>query len=604
MKDLTNLYSNPLPANRKGTLYNAFPYPTKISPEAIAIFIACHTNVGDTVLDPFSGSGTTGLAVKLCDQPTDDMLETAKKMNINPIWGKRNATLYEISSLGAFVGQVMCNPPSHELFEKEADKFIKEMETELKELYEITDADGKKGTLRYTIWSEILICPSCKTEVSYWDNSVKHDPLEITQEFCCPKCNRKDIVSNIERSIENIQDPVLNKEVVRKKRVPVWYYGRTGKKTWNRKVSRLDRQSENEKIERFDTGQIPKRAVNWGILYRKGYHKGITHLHHFYSDKNLIVFSKLWEKTKVYPANLKNALRLLLLSYNASHSTLMSRVVAKKNNKDFVITGAQSGVLYISNLPVEKNILEGVKRKIKTFTASFELTENSGSSVSVVNASSTKLKIADNSIDYVFTDPPFGDYIPYSEINQINEAFLGPLTEAKNEVIVNKAQNKGIKEYASLMNEVFTEVHRTLKDTGSFSLVFHSAKSEIWRALVGAFQNAGFKVSHSSILDKVQGSFKQVTSNVKVQGDPLLLLNKINKTAKRKNRNVLMTEEEVIQAVLFNAFNGVINDEEIKPERLFSRYINICLETGIPVSKNAKEFYKIVQTELQENPHT
>ena len=603
MQELINLYNKPLPANRKGTLYNSFPYPTKISPESIAIYIACHTNVGDTVLDPFSGSGTTGLAVKLCDQPTDDMLETAKKMNISPTWGKRNAILYELSSLGAFVGHVMCNPPSHKLFEKEAKKLIKAMETELKGLYETTDADGKIGTLRYTIWSEILVCPSCKTKVSYWDNSVKHDPLEITQEFNCPKCNHKDVVNSVERSIENVQDPVLNKRVIRKKRIPVWYYGRTGKKTWNRKVSKSDRQSENEKIVRFDAGHIPEHAMSWGILHRKGYHKGISHLHHFYSEKNLIVFSKIWDKTQAYPDDLKNALRLLLLSYNASHSTLMSRVVVKKNNKDFVITGAQSGVLYISNLPVEKNILEGIKRKIKTFTASFKLIENSESKVDVVNASSTKLKIADHSVDYVFTDPPFGDYIPYSEINQINEAWLGMVTDAKKEAIVNKAQDKGIEEYAGLINKVFTEVHRTLKDNGSFSLVFHSAKAEIWRALVGAFQTAGFKVSLSSILDKVQGSFKQVTSSIKVQGDPLLLLNKTDTPVKKRNGKAVIAEEEIIQSVLFKAFNGVDNDEERKPERLFSRYITTCLETGIPVSKNAKQFYKIVQTELQENPH-
>jgi DNA modification methylase len=70
MKKLAELYNHPLPANRKGALYNAFPYPTKISPEAIAIYIACHTKVGASVLDPFSGSGTTGLATLLCDQPT------------------------------------------------------------------------------------------------------------------------------------------------------------------------------------------------------------------------------------------------------------------------------------------------------------------------------------------------------------------------------------------------------------------------------------------------------------------------------------------------------------------------------------------------------
>jgi hypothetical protein len=39
----------PLAATRTGAVYTAFPYPTKISPEAIALFIAAHTQPGDTV---------------------------------------------------------------------------------------------------------------------------------------------------------------------------------------------------------------------------------------------------------------------------------------------------------------------------------------------------------------------------------------------------------------------------------------------------------------------------------------------------------------------------------------------------------------------------
>src|SRR5690348_3732911 len=40
---LESMYDVPLPAGRTGALYNAFSYPTKISPEAIALFIATHT---------------------------------------------------------------------------------------------------------------------------------------------------------------------------------------------------------------------------------------------------------------------------------------------------------------------------------------------------------------------------------------------------------------------------------------------------------------------------------------------------------------------------------------------------------------------------------
>lgn len=149
MKELEKLYKNPLPASRSGVLYNAFAYPTKISPEAIAIYIACHTKIGDTVLDPFAGSGTTGLATLLCDQPTEEMLNTAKALGVKPVWGKRNAVLYELSTLGAFISQVMCNPPDSKKFKKVAKEFISEAEKELAEIYSVKDGNDNNGTLRY-----------------------------------------------------------------------------------------------------------------------------------------------------------------------------------------------------------------------------------------------------------------------------------------------------------------------------------------------------------------------------------------------------------------------------------------------------------------------
>ena len=76
-KNIKALYSKPFPSTRTGALFNAFSYPTKISPESEALFIACHTNIGDTILDPFGGSGTTGVATLLCDRPTDNMKNMA-----------------------------------------------------------------------------------------------------------------------------------------------------------------------------------------------------------------------------------------------------------------------------------------------------------------------------------------------------------------------------------------------------------------------------------------------------------------------------------------------------------------------------------------------
>src|SRR5690242_14756681 len=86
-KKLLALYREPLKASRNGPLFSAFPYPTKISPETIAMFIASHTKPGDVVFDGFAGSGTTGIAVLLCAAPTETMREEAKNLGLAVQWG-------------------------------------------------------------------------------------------------------------------------------------------------------------------------------------------------------------------------------------------------------------------------------------------------------------------------------------------------------------------------------------------------------------------------------------------------------------------------------------------------------------------------------------
>jgi hypothetical protein len=129
-ESLDALYGQPLTAKRTGALYGAFPYPTKISPEAIALYIAAHTKPGETVFDGFGGSGTTGLAALLCERPTKEMRAQADRLNLNVQWGARNAVLYELGALGAFVGKTLTNPPDPLEFKKAATEVLAAAESE------------------------------------------------------------------------------------------------------------------------------------------------------------------------------------------------------------------------------------------------------------------------------------------------------------------------------------------------------------------------------------------------------------------------------------------------------------------------------------------
>ena len=232
-----------------------------------------------------------------------------------------------------------------------------------------------------------------------------------------------------------------------------------------------------------------------------------------------------------------------------------------------MITGAQSGVLYVSGLPVEKNILDGLDRKIKTFTEAFALTAGSGSTVTVTCGSSTLLELQDDSVDYVFTDPPFGGYIPYAEINQLNEAWLGRLADRTQEAIVSPAQEKSVSDYAQLMTDVFSQVSRVLKPDGQATVVFHASKPAVWDALGDAFRINSFSIKATSILDKQQVSFKQVVSEGGTRDDAIFLLTPISRTsdstANLDFRDVHATVEVAI-VELEEATNG--HPEELTPQ--------------------------------------
>lgn len=586
-ESLKLLYEKLLPASRTGPLYNAFSYPTKISPEVIAVFIATHTKPGATILDAFGGSGTTGVATLLCDRPTPAMHRIAEKLGITPAWGPRKAHVFEVGVLGAFVSRVLCNPPEPDTFAEAAAKLVDQAEKQIGWIYETVDSAGKSGSLRHTIWSDVLVCPNCQAETSYWDATVRHDPLQIADSFDCPSCNRNVEVKACTRATETVFDTLTGNRVKRKKRVLAHIYGQSGSNKWKRAPIEEDyaQATRMEEIPLPTTAPVEK--IMWGDLYRSGYHTGITHLHHFYTRRNFLAVATLWDLADAFPEKVRDALRLLILSYNSSHSTLMTRVVVKNGQGDFVITGSQSGVLYISGLPVEKNVFKGISRKARTFVQAFSLVYESVGEVQVHNVSSENIDLPTSTVDYVFTDPPFGDYIPYAELNQVNELWLGKTTDRSKEIIISDAQQKSVADYRIMMSRVFSEIARVLKPDGVATVVFHSARPEIWQALTQSYTKAGLSVQVSSILNKTQASFKQIVSKGSVKGDPLILLSKGQGIQNPRKAESIISE----------IFDDVLptSDATVDAQLLYSRFVSRSLELGVEVEIGAKEFYARVK---------
>ena len=582
------LYDRPFKSTRIGPLFEAFPYPTKISPESIALFIAAHTTPGDVVFDGFAGSGTVGLAAMLCEHPTENMKREAQRLGLNPKWGVRNAVLYELSALGAFVSNVLTKPPQPSQFRKAAEVILQEAEFEDAKLYGAYSPEGESGEIRYIIWSDVIRCPSCKDSVSLWDACVFRNPARISTHFICPNCSHKSTTNQVSRVTERLSDSIVGGSYETRMRVPVWLYGKTGRRNWSRATTKEDiRHFQQICEEESVPSSVPNVPIPWGDLHRSGYHLGITHVHHFYTRRNLIVFGRMWERTFAFEHCLGDALRFWLLSYNGAHATIMSRVVAKSGHSDLVVTSAQPGVLYVSGLPVEKNLLIGLRRKLKTIARAFDITFNLKGKVEVHQKSSCTVSLADESVDYVFTDPPFGGNIPYAEINFINEAWLRRYTDRTEEAIISSCQGKSVLEYQKLITAALSEACRVLKKNRQATLVFHSTAAKVWNSLRKAYIDAGFSVHTAGVLDKTQGSFKQVTTTGAVKGDPVLMLEKTQATGEDEASDVWTVAEELLRRA------GLATDpSERTVERLYSRLIAYFLTRNQSVPVDADEFYR------------
>jgi len=112
--------------------------------------------------------------------------------------------------------------------------------------------------------------------------------------------------------------------------------------------------------------------------------------------------------------------------------------------------------------------------------------------------------ISNLTVDYIFTDPPFGSNIFYADCNLIWESWLGQFTDQSQEAVVHvKHKDKNtLPDYARLMSESFQEMYRVLKPGRWASVVFHNSDDRIWQVILEAAEAAGFELAEINSFDK------------------------------------------------------------------------------------------------------
>ncbi|EOU9564343.1 DNA methyltransferase [Pseudomonas aeruginosa] len=468
--------STPLVAGgRNSALYTAHSYHTKVPPEAIIPFIEHFTKPGDVVLDPFCGSGMTGVAAALVGRLA--ILNDLSPAAVHLAWNHSHP----------------CQPT-------ELDEAFAEIEAKvggrMQEIYGTIDEKGEPALLHWTMWSTRHKCPHCGKRFSLWD-TVDRSEGRMGASVVCPSCKH----GITRRNLQTIDS------------VPVWLaYETASGQRLERKAGKADiakalafsRDGIEDWYPSVDIGRDREMYIRCALQ-----NKGVREVADFYTNRNLLALSLIWGAIGEIADQRKRFAMAFAFTNTAWHGTRMRRYNARGGQRPL------TGTLYIPQLSSECNVLEVMRNKIaqlKKYYATFQPT--AAQAPFVLNGSATDLeKLQDGSIDYVFTDPPFGSNLFYADCNLIWESWLGRITDPINEAVVNKSLSvieggKTLEGYETLMTGAMREIARVLKPGGWATVVFHNTDGEVWAALQSAAKAAGFEFHEAASLDRKQQSHK------------------------------------------------------------------------------------------------
>ena len=467
---------------RSDPVYMAHAYLTKVPVAGIVPFIEVFTKEGEIVLDPFAGSGMTGVAALMTG---------------------RRARLYDVSVLGRHIGTNYVNQVPEEHLRKRADEAIDHARERVGQIYTVQcELCGDNAEIAKTVWSTVMECPACGQGFNYYYSLEAADWRKA--HMACPRCEAP-VTSRCRRLHEK---PVVDSITCDCSRTQV-------------------EQAHRPPLQEADASGLmwPDVAIDSSrqmyIASALGRH-GLTSVASFYSRRNLCSLAALFAAIdEVDEEAIREKLRF-------AFTATLTRASKRYQWSHQRPLNAANANYYVAPVFYEWNIFDLFNRKVEAAIRSdrwirderrarLNWATDDDPDITYHQASAAALPLDDHSVDYVFTDPPFGANIFYSDMNLFQEAWLSEFTDPAKEAVIDRVDTGAVRtaeRYEQIMTDALRECLRVVKPGGFITLLFGNSSGKVWQLLQRSIAAAGLEVVPELIamLDKGQRSVKGLAS--------------------------------------------------------------------------------------------
>lgn len=378
----------------------------------VSEYIRNFTSEGETILDPFMGSGVS-------------VIEGVK--------ANRKAIGVDLNPISTFIVENTLSKTNLTLFHQLYNQILEEVYNKYNYLYETTcPICNKKTNIEIAVWED----NDLKRIRGYCENHGKFkkdaDEFDLEQEF---------------------------------------------------KYKELFNRLDKDNLVSYPKDKIHK--------YVKRNNK--NYIYELFSERALIIISEILKLIhKIEDESVKN---LLLFSFSSMLPNV-SKMLPGDLDKVMYKSGWVISKFWVPKIHTERNVFSCFKMRCEAvLKGKTELIGLNSELANIYNHDSGNLDFLDNeSIDYIFTDPPYGESIAYFALSHFWNSWLKHSVNYEREIILDPYRNKGIKNFEELINKVFKELNRVLKKEKYLSLTFHSRELKVWKVILEGVLSNGFEL--------------------------------------------------------------------------------------------------------------